>query len=189
MQLEWTSDGLLQQADAVVELRVCCDKSMRILLLYHVYLAKRSGKLGALRYSKLHIVCEYNATVELVSTCHRMRMWMWTWMWARAATPPVCRPSSPVRFLIMKLGTNYRFCSAHFDWYFFGSARVHFTQLLERGRRPTALDKMLLGNCLPETKSQRESNISRRRMRFILSVWYNTIFSVWNWINKGNALG
>lgn len=45
----------------------------------------RNGELGAQLSSKLHIVCEYNAAVELVSTCHRMRRRMW--MWARGSSP------------------------------------------------------------------------------------------------------
>lgn len=45
-ELECAADGLLQHEDAVDELRVRCDKSMRILLLQHVYLAKRSQERG-----------------------------------------------------------------------------------------------------------------------------------------------
>lgn len=42
--------------------------------------------------------------------------------------------SSSVGFLIMKLGTNNRSCSSHFDIYLFADARVHSTQLYERER-------------------------------------------------------
>lgn len=88
-ELERATNGLLLQEDAVLEFRACCDKFMRILLLQVCLLGQEEREASELPLlcSKLHIVCEYNATVELVSTCHRMRMW--TWVWARACLPVV----------------------------------------------------------------------------------------------------
>lgn len=168
----------------------------------YVYLAKRSWKLRALLCSKLHIVGEYNATVELVSTCHRMRMWTWTWtwVWARAscfvprlpACQPASRPSSTVRFLIMKLGTNNRFCSAHFDLYIFGFSRVHFTQLLEKRRQPPAKTRCCLTIvCLRGKVNEKAAAVDGECVLYWVSdiTQYNTIFSACNWINKGEAVG
>lgn len=117
--------------------------------------------------------------MQLSSLCQLVTGWGGGCGCGHVAAAP---SSSSVGFLIMKLGTNNRSCSSHFDIYLFADARVHSTQLYERERDTRCCLAIV---CLRRKVNEEAARVDGECILYWVFgiTQYNTIFYVCNRIN------